>query len=67
MDEELGRFEFTIIFLRRADGNMWLDTNWRNEGIPKDSIIMKMRAFVRHVERAYFDSFEQHAANVEKK
>lgn len=67
MAEELGKFVFVITAVQKADGNIWLETDWKNNNIPSDSIIMKLRGLTRWMERKYFYGFDQHAAEVERK
>ncbi len=68
MENEIGKFIFTITAVKKSDGNIWFETDWDNGGfIPTDSVIMKMRSLTRWMENKYFTGFDQRAAEVDRK
>jgi len=55
--KETGRFAFGIrVFL--YDNKVQIAVQARNEGIPLEIVLMKMRAWLRQQENAYFNSFD---------
>jgi hypothetical protein len=68
MEQEIGKFAFSMSIVQQDDGHLRYDTDWARSGkITRDVVIMKLRALVHWYESQYFDSFDQHAAAVERK
>jgi hypothetical protein len=67
MTASVGKFQFTIEEFKDAGGRLGIETNWQNYNVPRERIIMKLRALVNWMENNYFDSFDKSAAEIEKK
>lgn len=67
MTASMGKFQFTIEEFKDAEGRMGIETNWQNYNIPRERVIMKLRALVKWMENNYFNGFDKSAAEIEKK
>lgn len=67
MTDSIGNFKFTIEEFKDSEGHMGIETNWQNYNIPRERVIMKLRALVRWMENNYFSGFDKSAAEIEKK
>lgn len=55
---EIGRFVFGIRVFLQEDGVEY-QTQSMNNGVPPETVIMQLRAFLNKMEKEYFDEFEQ--------
>ena len=64
MEEErnnIGEFGFVIVTKQNALGNMNYETRIINKKVPRELIIIQMRAFLKQLEDEYFDKFNETA------
>lgn len=64
MEEEknnIGEFGFVIITKKNDQGNLHFQTRIINKKVPLELIVMQMKAFLKQVEKDYFNSFNQTA------
>lgn len=52
-----GRFVFGIQIAQNPDGTENVETTSKNNNIPEEILIMQMKAYLKNIEKKYFDNF----------
>ena len=56
---EIGRFVLGIRVFEHTDGRTEYQTQSVNQGVPVEIVIMQLKAFLKKLEKDYFDEFNK--------